>query len=307
MPNNLNKHSYMNIGIFGVGNFGETHIKVLQEIKHFNIVGFFDPNQTKSNKIENDFNIKQYQNASELIKQCDAVDIVSETSTHFELIKNSIKYNKHIFIEKPICSNEMEVSELSKITTNYNSIIQVGHIERYNPAVKEGFQGLSHIESITTTRTGYLDKRNQNVSIALDLMIHDIDLVLSIIKSPITSISAISKKPTHSQHNNIECILKFKNDSKAILRAERRSDIESQRSIKINCIDNLIEIDLLKRVTKTKNSIWQAEKNINPLKDEFMDFYSNITTNKRPLVSVEEACNAVKVALEIEKILNCQK
>jgi len=301
----------MNIGIFGVGNFGETHIKVLRNIKHFNIIGFCDPNQKRSQEIEKKFNITAYTNPIILIKQCDAIDIVSETGSHFKLIQNAIKYNKHIFIEKPVCANELEVSELLKITSNYTPTIQVGHIERYNPAIKEGFKEIKHIKSIKTTRTGYLNDRNQNTSISLDLMIHDIDLVLSIIKSPIINIAAIGRKAQNGIHNYIECTLEFQNRSKAVLTTERNCDINSERKMTIICINKIVEIDLLNRTTKiidkNINKMWESEKHINPLHNELIDFYSNIKNKQKPLVGIQESCDAVQTALEIEKILNCQK
>ena len=104
----------MNIGVFGVGSFGEKHINVLQNIDYFNIIGFFDPNQKRSLEIEKKFSIKSYTDPEILIKKFDAIDIVSETSTHCELIEFGIQHNKHIFIEKPICSKKEEIKKILK-------------------------------------------------------------------------------------------------------------------------------------------------------------------------------------------------
>mgnify|MGYP001468367123 CR=1 FL=1 len=298
----------MNIGIFGVGNFGATHIKVLKEIKEFNIIGFFDPNTKRAKVIEERFYVKLYTQPDNLIEKCDAIDVVSETKTHFDIIQMAIKHNKHIFIEKPICIHKSELINLMKLKSNYQPIIQVGHIERYNPAIQEGFKDISNIETIKTKRTGPLNDRNSATSITLDFMIHDIDLVLSLIKEPIISIEAVGLKQKNGLYNYVKSLLLFENGAKAELIAERDNTINNERNMLITCRNKTIEIDLLKRMTKTiikkEAKSWQSENNINPLKNQFVDFYHNITKNLTPIVGLTESCKAVDTALKIDAILN---
>ncbi len=295
----------MNIGIFGVGKFGETHIKVLQSIQEISIVGFFDPDKKRADDISKKYHIKSYETAKSLIEKCDAIDIVSNTNTHFDIIQIGIENNKHIFVEKPICSNHIELRNLTKQTLNYKPIIQVGHIERYNPATHKGFQDIQDVKLIKTKRVGLLNNRNKNTSIVIDLMIHDIDLIFSVVKSPIKSITAIGSNKINNLYNNVKCILTFTNNIQAELISERNYSVNTKRNISITCNTKIVEIDLLNRtITDAKeNEVWKCQENANPLKMELIDFYNNVKKNTQPIVGIKESCKAVETALKIEEII----
>jgi len=295
----------MNIGIFGVGKFGETHIIVLQSMQEINIIGFFDPNKKRAQEISKKYRIKAYENAEDLVAKCDAIDIVSNTNTHFEIIQIGIKHNKHIFVEKPICSNQLELKNLITQTLDYESIIQVGHIERYNPATQKGFQDIQEIKSIKTNRAGTLNERNKSTSIVIDLMIHDIDLVFSIVKSPIKYIKAIGSQKINNLYNHVKCTLTFENNVEAELTAKRSYNIHTNRNLSITCNNKIVEIDLLNRTIKAtkKNNLWICQENVNPLKMEFIDFVRNVKHKTQPIVGINESCKAVETALKIEEII----
>ena len=296
----------MNIGIFGAGSFGEKHIDVLLNIKEFNIIGFFDPNQKRCKEISKKYNIKAYSDTHELISECDAIDIVSSTDTHYELIELGIKYKKHIFVEKPICQKSWEKEKILEKTKNYSGIIQVGHIERYNPILSEKKNELKHIKSIESVRTGILNQRNENTSITLDLMIHDIDLILEIMQSEITNITA--EKECNKRNEKVSCKISFKNNKTANLMAARGKNTTSERKMTITCINKIVEIDLLKRISreiqKGRVKLWESKKNTNPLREEFLDFKKSIINKKTPKISVEASCKAVEVALQIDELIN---
>ena len=295
----------MNIGIFGVGKFGETHIKVLQSMQEINIVGFVDPDNERAQEISRKYHIKSYNSAQDLIKKCDAIDIVSNTNTHFDIIQIGMKHNKHIFVEKPICANQIELRNLIKQTSDYRPIIQVGHIERYNPATNRGFQKIQEIKLIKTKRVGSLSSRNKHTSIVIDLMIHDIDLVFSIVKSPIKAIKATGSKKINNLYNCVKCTLTFENNIQAELISERDYNINTERNISITCDAKTVEIDLLNRTIKStkENKLWACEKNANPLKMELLDFYNNVKKKIKPIVGIKESCKAVATALKIEEII----
>ena len=301
----------MNIGILGAGSFGEVHIKVLKNIKAFNIQGFHDPNKGKSKKIADKYNIKYYHNPDQLIKECDAIDIVSKTSSHYEILKKVIKHNKHVFIEKPICCKKEEVENIIKKTQQYKPTIQIGHIERYNPTITAGLLDLKSIKSIYAKRTGSLNERNQNTSITLDLMIHDIDLIMSIVQSKIIKVKAISKVESNILNNHIECVLMFENGITAKLIASRQYNMKNERIIKICSDEETLELDLLNKVQKIiqKNNVQILEHNqeCNPLQDELMAFHTSITKGTKPIVGVTEACAAVNIAIQIDDIINNAK
>ena len=295
----------MNIGIFGAGSFGEKHINIINQIKEFKIVGFYDPNREKCLSIEKKYGIKAFRSELDLIKNCDAIDIVSSTETHYKLIKLGIKYKKHIFVEKPICCNKDEVTKLLIHNKNVKQVIQVGHIERYNPAMEFNLIDTKKITEIRAKRTGIINKRNKNNSIVLDLMIHDIDLITKLIDSQIKSIK--TKKHQSNSFESVEAHIIFQNSKKAQLIADRGVNIKNYRKMSIQLSDKRIEIDFLNKThehwTKgIKEKVFKLDNNVNPLQNEFIEFYNNIINKQLPTVGLEAACHAVSIALQIEEL-----
>ena len=200
----------------------------------------------------------------------------------------------------------MEKEKLLEKSAKYSAIIQVGHIERYNPILNKKTFDLKNITSIESIRTGKLNKRNENTPITLDLMIHDIDLILEIMQSKIIKITA--QEECNKQNQKVSCKINFENQKTANLIVERGSETNNERKMTITCINKIVEIDLLKRIGKEiqegQVKRWNSEKNTNPLKEEFLDFKKSIEDGKKPEITVEAACNAVAVALKIEEIIN---
>ena len=297
----------MNLGILGVGSFGKKHINVLKNINGIKIIGFYDPDKKKSIEVEKKFKIKSFNSDVDLIKNCDAIDIVTNTRTHHHLIKLCIKYDKHIFVEKPICCTQDEVDDLKHYGQSYKKIIQVGHIERYNPVSSIYKLENTNFIEIKSYRTGILSQRNKRNSIILDLMIHDIDFILNIIKSDIESIS--SKKDNKEGDEYVESLIIFKNKKIAKLTSERGVNKNSYRVTKVIYKDKLIELDFLNRKVNLLESnqlkkIIETDDKINPLESELTEFYNNVLKNKKPKVSLFDGCRAVEIALKIEKKLN---
>ena len=297
----------MNLGILGVGSFGKKHINVLKNIQGIKIIGFYDPDKKKSIEVEKKFKIKSFNSDVDLIKNCDAIDIVTNTRTHHHLIKLCIKHDKHIFVEKPICCTQDEVDDLKHYGQSYKKIIQVGHIERYNPVSNIYELENTNFIEINSYRTGILSQRNKKNSIILDLMIHDIDFILNIVRSDIESIS--SKKDNKEGNEYVESIIIFKNKKIAKLTSERGVNKNSYRLTKVMYKDKLIELDFLNRKVNLLESnqlkkIIETDDKINPLESELTEFYNNVLKNKKPKVSLFDGCRAVEIALKIEKKLN---
>lgn len=297
----------MNLGILGVGSFGKKHINVLKNIQGIKIIGFYDPDKKKSIEVEKKFKIKSFNSDVDLIKNCDAIDIVTNTRTHHHLIKLCIKHDKHIFVEKPICCTQEEVDDLKHYGQSYKKIIQVGHIERYNPVSNIYKLENTNFIEINSYRTGILSQRNKKNSIILDLMIHDIDFILNIVRSDIESIS--SKKDNKEGDEYVESIIIFKNKKIAKLTSERGVNKNSYRLTKVIYKDKLIELDFLNRKVNLLESnqlkkITETDDKINPLESELTEFYNNVLKNKKPKVSLFDGCRAVEIALKIEKKLN---
>lgn len=294
----------MNLGILGVGSFGKKHINVLKNIQGIKIIGFYDPDKKKSIEVEKKFKIKSFKSDVDLIKNCDAIDIVTNTRTHHHLIKLCIKHDKHIFVEKPICCTQDEVDDLKHYGQSYKKIIQVGHIERYNPVSNIYELENTNFIEINSYRTGILSQRNKKNSIILDLMIHDIDFILNIVRSDIESIS--SRKDNKEGDEYVESIIIFKNKKIAKLTSERGVNKNSYRVTKVIYKDKLIELDFLNRKVNLLESnqlkkIIETDEKINPLESELTEFYNNVLKNKKPKVSLFDGCRAVEIALKIEK------
>ena len=180
----------LKIGVFGVGHLGKFHLNNWQVIEGVEIVGFFDPNDENAIPVAEKYNLKRFDAASDLINECDAIDIVAPTTFHFDLCKEAILKGKHVFVEKPLAHTVEEARELVKLVKEANIKFQVGHVERFNPAflaLKERNLTPMFIE---VHRLAQFNPRGTDVSVILDLMIHDIDIILSLVKSNVKFISA---------------------------------------------------------------------------------------------------------------------
>ena len=297
----------MNIGIFGAGSFGEKHIRVIQTIEEFKIIGFYDPNKQQAEIIHKTLGIPYYSNPDSLIKKCDIIDIVSSTNTHAQLIHLALKHKKHIFVEKPICCTKLEIDHLLELEKHNKHTIQVGHIERYNPAMIKTKNIIKNVRKIESKRYGMRNNRNKKTSITLDLMIHDIDIAIHIANSKIKNITASGKDFQEGFYNCVSCEINFQNGITAELIATRSHNIKAQRKTTIYCSHKTIFIDLLNRnVTETqnnKNTIWECDKELNMLEQEFLDLKDNIQNNKKPLIGLKDACTSTEIALEIEELI----
>ncbi|MBL6950511.1 MAG: Gfo/Idh/MocA family oxidoreductase, partial [Bacteroidales bacterium] len=180
----------LKIGVLGAGHLGKIHIRCIKEIEGFDLVGFFDPNQEIATQIEKEFNVKKYGSFDELVDAVDVVDIVTPTVSHFECASKSLKKYKHVFIEKPIVTSLDEARVLIKIAEEANVKVQVGHVERFNPAFLAAEPFFDKPMFIESHRLAQFNPRGTDVPVILDLMIHDIDIILSVVRTNILKISA---------------------------------------------------------------------------------------------------------------------
>ncbi len=182
--------SMLKIGLFGVGHLGKFHLSNWQNIEGVEITGFYDPSEETARQVADQHGIRRFVNAADLMDMVDAVDIVAPTNLHFDLCKQAIRKGKHVFVEKPLANTMDEARELVKLTRESNIKFQVGHVERFNP----GFLSVQHLQLnpmfIEGHRLAQFNPRGTEVSVILDLMIHDIDIILSLVKSEVKHISA---------------------------------------------------------------------------------------------------------------------
>src|ERR1017187_3070722 len=180
----------LKIGVIGAGYLGKVHLKLLKEIKEYELVGFYDHDELNSLLVEKEFGVKSFKNFEELAALVDLIDIVTPATSHYDYANASLRMSKHIFVEKPLTFSTDDARVLVALASEANVKVQVGHVERFNPAFLAAKPFINHPLFIETQRLAQYNPRGMDVSVVMDVMIHDIDIVLNIVKSPVKRISA---------------------------------------------------------------------------------------------------------------------
>lgn len=239
----------LKIGIFGAGHLGNYHIQNWLKIDGVSLVGFYDPSEESAAKIIATYNLTRYNTINELLKLIDAADVVAPTNHHFALCAAAIKMGKHVFVEKPLAYNMEEAKELVKLVKEMNIKMQVGHVERFNPA----YLALQHIAInpmfIEVHRLAQFNPRGTEVSVVLDLMIHDIDIILSLVKSPVKNLYASGVSVLTDTPDICNARIEFNNGCVANLTSSRIS-MKKMRKMRFFQKDAYIGIDFLEKKTE---------------------------------------------------------
>jgi predicted dehydrogenase len=316
----------VNIGLFGAGHLGKIHLKLIKELStRYNFIGFYDANLELAANVEAEFGIKSYHNPDELLDLCDAVDVVTPTLTHYQIASAAIKKSKHVFIEKPLTSNLEEAKSLQKLAHEAKVKVQVGHVERFNPAFTAAKPYLQQPMFIETHRLAQFNPRGTDVSVVLDLMIHDIDIVLSIVKSSVKKISASGVAVVSDTPDITNARIEFDNGCVANLTASRIS-LKNMRKTRLFQRDAYISIDFLDKEVnvvklnkvegeedpfgviidlgenKGKKQIYFEKPEIpssNAIKKELEEFADAIQNDLTPTVSINDGFNALDIAFKI--------
>ncbi len=285
------------IGVLGVGHLGKIHLKCIQMIDSYQLVGFYDPNDENAQKASESFGVKRYQNLDEFIDNVDVVDIVAPTTAHFELAKCAIEKGKHLFIEKPLTNTLEEAEKLIELVKEKGIKVQVGHVERFNPA----FLALSDLEInpmfIEAHRLAAFNPRGTDVSVVLDLMIHDLDIILSLVKSPVHSISASGVSVLSNTPDISNARIEFENGCVANITASRMS-LKQMRKVRLFQKDAYISVDFLDKQAQIIRMYDHDDPSISN-KEDLMELE---TTSGKKFIHIEmpkiEPVNAIKMELE---------
>jgi len=284
----------LKIGIFGAGHLGKIHMQQWQEIAGIQLVGFFDPDDAQAATAIAQYQIPRYTDIDELIQAVDAVDIISTTTTHYEIAKRCLLSGKHIFVEKPLAHSLEEGRELVKLVKEANVKCQVGHVERYNPAyLALGEQSLQPM-FIEAHRLAQFNPRGTDVSVILDLMIHDIDIVLHLVKSPVRRISASGVSVLSETADIANARIEFDNGCVANLTSSRIS-LKKMRKMRLFQRDAYIGIDFLDKKTEV---IRMKEPGV---QSGMMDFPIEVANGEKKIISVQmpevPLSNAIRMEL----------
>ncbi len=315
----------LKIGVLGSGHLGKIHIRLLKEIEAFDLVGFYDMDKEVSQKVADEFDIPYFDNLDDLIDAVDAVDIVTPTLSHYDCAVKALKKSKHLFIEKPITSTVEEAKELIGLAEEARVQVQVGHVERFNPAFIAAQPYVNQPMFIECHRLAQFNPRGTDVSVVLDLMIHDIDIILSLVKSNIKKISASGVAVVSDTPDITNTRIEFDNGCVANLTASRIS-LKNMRKTRVFQKDAYISIDFFEKeaeIVRLSNVEGEADplavtidlgenkgvKQIyfekpkveanNAIKDELIAFAHAINTNTTPPVGIHDGYNALDVAHKI--------
>ena len=234
------------IGVVGAGHLGKIHLKLLNSSNKFDLIGFYDTDKKTSIELSEKEGYKYFSNLDSLLDTVDAIDIVSPTTTHYEIAKQVISKSKHVFIEKPITNKTIHAKEIIELSKKNNIIGQVGHVERFNPAYVAAIAHLNNPKFIESHRLSDFNPRGNDVSVIMDLMIHDIDIVLNTVKSKVKSINASGVSIISDSPDIANARIEFENKCVANLTASRIS-LKKMRKTRIFQKDAYISIDFLEK------------------------------------------------------------
>jgi len=320
----------LKVGVFGIGHLGKFHLNNWKDIPGVELIGFYDPDDTNANDVITKYGLKRFEDVSALLNEIDAADIVAPTDHHFHLCEKAIKKGKHVFVEKPLAQTMEEAHALVKLVKESNVKLQVGHVERFNPAFLAVKDLKLNPMFIEVHRLAQFNPRGTEVSVILDLMIHDIDIILSIVKSDVKFISASGVGVMTETPDIANVRIEFNNGCVANLTSSRIS-MKKMRKIRVFQKDAYIGIDFLNKKSEIiklkdqetddanvftfdietlsgKKSIVISNPQIpevNAIKKELEEFKNAIENNTRTIVSEIDGLMAMDVAHQIlQKIGN---
>lgn len=295
----------LKVGVVGVGHLGAFHTKVYSRLKNVKLVGVCDCNLERSLEIGKKYKTASYSDYEDLFDKVEAVSIAVPTSLHYNVAKDFLNHNINVLIEKPITKTLSEADELIEIAKNKKLIIQVGHIERFNSAVLAIEPYLKKPKFIECQRLGPFHKRVKDVGVVLDLMIHDIDIVLGLMKQDVVNIEAVGLSSISDYEDVANVRLTFEDGTIADITASRITK-DIVRKMRIFQENSYVSLDYVNQdaaiFEKTEDKILKEKIHIKkkePLKKELKSFVDCVLNNKKPIVSGVEGRRALNVALEI--------
>ena len=324
----------MKIGLLGTGHLGKIHLKCILATSCWELAGFYDVNDAQAKQAAEQYGAHRFETVEELLQSVDAVDIVTPTPSHYQLARKALLSGKHVFIEKPVTETVSEGKKLLALAEKTGLKVQVGHVERFNPA----FTALQGMELnpmfIESHRLSVFQPRGTEVSVILDLMIHDLDLVLHLVKSDLKKLSASGVAVLSDTPDIANVRLEFANGAVANLTASRIS-MKQMRKMRLFQPDHYLSLDFLDKNVQVVRLFEQAAPNlppqnqlmefdthkgkkwlhlqmpesepVNAIQRELETFYESIVHDTTPIVSLHDGFRALQVAHQILKAIEVRK
>ena len=314
----------LKVGVLGAGHLGKIHLRLLNESPKYELIGFYDPDDIIGQKVATEFGYAHFENINELIEAVDVVDIVTPTLSHYDCAKKAMEKGKHVFIEKPITNTLEEAEELLGLEVKHRVKGQVGHVERFNPAFSSVKDKIHNPMFIETHRLAEFNPRGTDVPVVLDLMIHDIDAILSVVHSEVRQINASGVSVISNSPDIANARIEFENGCVANLTASRISLKNMRKSrffqrdayISVDFLEKKVEVVKMKDAPETpgdfdmilqnaegiKKQIYFENPDIvanNAILDELETFADAINNDTTPVVTLQQGTQALKVALQI--------
>jgi predicted dehydrogenase len=314
------------VGVVGVGHLGSLHAKMFSEMQEVEFKGVYDIKEDRARSIASEFKVRPYRTYAELLGDVNAISVATPTSTHYEVASKALEQKVHAFIEKPVTETIDEVERLVQLAEENDVKIQVGHIERFNPALLALEKYNLDPMFVESHRLAQFNPRGSDVPVVLDLMIHDIDIILTLVRSPVESIDANGVAVVSAGADIANARIKFKNGCVANVTASRISQ-RKMRKMRLFQRDAYISIDfsegtaevfrlvdaaestgnatmLLGQIdagTQKRNIIYERPeiKDVNALKYELELFVRAVRTGERPIITAEDGKRALQVAQQI--------
>jgi len=326
----------LKIGVIGAGHLGKIHLKILSNLKdEYEVIGFYDSDKENAKIVNRSLRIKSFKSIELLIQEVDIIDIVSPTISHFDCASLAIRSNKHVFIEKPITQTVLEAEKIMKLAREAGVKVQVGHVERFNPAFKSVEDLINQPLFIESHRLTEFNSRGTDVPVVLDLMIHDIDIIIKLVNSPVKNVQASGVAIISDTPDICNARIEFNNGCVCNLTASRIS-LKNMRKTRIFQQDAYISVDYLEKKTeiikiknikptddidplaiilqvgkgKRKKQIYFENTNVedsNAIEEELISFAKSINENIEPEVSIADGLRALELAYKILEKMNSTK
>ncbi|WP_405604499.1 Gfo/Idh/MocA family protein [Polaribacter sp. Asnod1-A03] len=317
----------LKVGVLGAGHLGKIHLRLLKQSEKYQLVGFFDPSKENAKKVAEEFGYTSFDSIESLIDAVEVVDIVTPTLSHFDCAKLAIEKGRHIFVEKPITKTVIQAEAIKTLASQHHVLGQVGHVERFNPAFTAIKDKIENPMFIECHRLAEFNPRGTDVPVVLDLMIHDIDIILSVVNSEVKNVHASGVAVISDTPDIANARIEFENGCVANLTASRISMKNMRKSrffqkdayISVNFLSKESEVVRMKDVPENpdefamilqnaegvKKQIYfenPAVENNNAILDELETFADAINTNTKPIVTLRQGTEALKVA---QMIIDC--